>query len=106
MVVVHSNNFLLLFVLPTVIAYLAMSVRVMRYLEMHHEDTWRKLGAPVGLPCSIQLSRAVSGYILFQDKYRALNDPKLARLVWIARGLCWWSVAGIWINIFGLAPKI
>jgi hypothetical protein len=106
MVIVHSDNFLLIFVLPTVIAYLAMTVRVMHYLETHHEEAWRQLGSPAGLPCSIKLSRAVSGYILYQRKYRALNDPKLDRLVWISRGLGWWSAAGMLMHIFGLAPHI
>lgn len=77
--------------------YLATVGYFMKYLERVHRDTWLELGSP-----SIILNNSIQNGLLtlrflFSGRYRTLNDPKLAKLVWGIRTLLLLCVAGIFV---------
>ena len=104
MVVVHSDMFLLVFVLPLILAYLAMVFAVLRHLEAKHPEIWYSLGRPSVLNFSPKNGWIAGNYILFQRKYRSLGGSRLERLVDITRVLFWLSLLGLLARMFGMAP--
>ena len=74
-------------VFAIVVIYLASAGYLMHYLKTARHETWMNLGSP-----SIILNNSIwNGFLtlrfLFGSKYRALNDPKLAKLIWGIRAL-------------------
>ena len=67
--------------------YLVTVGYFMNYLKRTHYETWLGLGSP-----SIILNNSIRNGLLtlrflLSAKYKALNDPKLATLVWGIRAL-------------------
>jgi heme/copper-type cytochrome/quinol oxidase subunit 3 len=73
-----------------VFAYLALVSYTTNYLRRMHTATWAALGKP-SFPAtrpSMQDFRALillSGFVLFSNQYKTLNDRRLVRLVWSIR---------------------
>jgi hypothetical protein len=106
MVVTHQDNFLLFFVVPTIVAYLASVLATLHRLQTDHAEVWRGLGSPSGLNMSPKNSWAAGRYIVFQSGYRALGDHKLNRLIGISRALWWFTGAEIAAWALGLTPSL
>jgi hypothetical protein len=106
MVVTHQDNFLLFFVLPAVVAYLAAVFATLRRLQTDHVEVWRALGAPSGLNMSIKNSWLAGRYIVFRGDYYALGDSKLNHLVWITRVLWWFTGLEMVLWAFGIVPSL
>ena len=80
-------------ILAVVVIYLAAVGYFMNYLKTAHREMWLELGSP-----SILLNNSIRNsfltlIFLFGGKYRTLNDPKLARMIWGIRALFFLCVA-------------
>lgn len=69
----------------------------MNYLKRVHRDTWLELGSPSPILNNSIRNGSLTLRFLFSGKYRALNDPKLAKLVWAIRGLLFLCIAGLFV---------
>jgi hypothetical protein len=80
-----------------ILIYLAVVGYFMNYLKRAHREIWLGLGSP-----SIILNNSIgNGFLtlrfLFSGKYKTLNDPKLAYLVWGIRALLFLCLGLMWI---------
>jgi hypothetical protein len=80
-------------VFAVVVIYLAAIGYFMNYLKTVHRKTWLELGSPsIIFNNSIRTGFLTLGF-LFGNKYRTLDDPKLAKLVWGIRSLFFVCIA-------------
>ena len=92
--------------MAVVIIYNGLVLYLLRYLKNTYNPLWLELGSPSFLNNSILNGIRVLGF-LFGNRYKSLNDPKLANLIWIIRGLflifCF-AFAALIFGIFTPAP--
>jgi hypothetical protein len=69
------------------ILYLGTIIYLWRYLRDHHRSTWEWLGCPNILAPDLRAMQwsLYSIWLIFSGRYATLQDPRVARTVWLIR---------------------
>jgi hypothetical protein len=82
-----------LMLFASVVTVMALVGYMLNYLKRVHPATWEALGQPAlpSLPKTrpsmenVYAMLAFWGFVLLSNRYKALNDPQLAKVIWYTR---------------------